>query len=115
MRGIMEKCTYCVQRIQEGKISQSQVARDSSAKQVPTNAIKTACQESCPTDAIRFGNLLNPEDDVTKMKASPRNYDLLSYVGARPRTSYLARIKNPNENIEKLTGMGIGEISEHMH
>jgi len=113
MRGVMEKCTYCVQRIQEAKITQKRIGRGTSDKRVPTNAVKVACQQACSAEAISFGNLLNPDDDVTKKKVSPRSYDLLAYVGARPRTSYLARIKNPNPEIA--ADKGVGEISEHIH
>ncbi|CAN5346690.1 hypothetical protein BH23VER1_BH23VER1_18960 [soil metagenome] len=113
MRGVMEKCTFCVQRIQNAKINQLQIARDSSNKRVPTNAVRTACQAACPAEAISFGNLLNEDDEVTKLRVSPRGYDLLAYVGTRPRTRYLARLKNPNPELD--TARGIGEISEHIH
>ncbi len=115
MRGVMEKCTYCVQRIQEGKIEQKRIARDSDKLRVATGAVRTACQDVCSADAITFGNLLDDKDPLVKMKASPRNYDLLNYIGTLPRTSYLARIKNPNAEIVALTGKAIGEISSHIH
>ncbi len=96
MRGVIEKCTYCVQRIESAKILQKQVQRDSKNFRVPTDSVKTACQQSCPADAIVFGDLADKKSSVVKAKASPRDYQLLKYIGTRPRTSYLARLRNPN-------------------
>lgn len=113
MRGVIEKCTYCVQRIQEAKIEAKAKARGTSAYQVPANRIVTACQDACPTEAISFGNLLNPKDTVNQHKADPRNYDLLKYVGTRPRTSYLAKVRNPNPNMPGAAS--VGQASAGMH
>jgi molybdopterin-containing oxidoreductase family iron-sulfur binding subunit len=99
MRGVIEKCTYCVQRLESAKIVQKQVQRDSKNFRVPTDTVKTACQESCPADAIVFGDLADPKSAIVKSKASPRDYQLLKYIGTRPRTSYLARLRNPNKNM----------------
>ncbi len=99
MRGVIEKCTYCVQRLETAKILQKQVQRDSKDFRVPTDTIKTACQLSCSADAIIFGDMADPKSAVTKSKASPRDYQLLKYIGTRPRTSYLARLRNPNKNM----------------
>ncbi len=99
MRGVIEKCTYCVQRIETAKILQKQVQRDSKNFRVPTDSVKTACQQSCPADAIVFGDLADPKSAVVKSKASPRDYQVLKYIGTRPRTSYLARLRNPNKNM----------------
>jgi molybdopterin-containing oxidoreductase family iron-sulfur binding subunit len=96
MRGVIEKCTYCVQRLESAKILQKQVQRDSKNFRVPTDSVKTACQQSCPADAIIFGDLADKKSAVAKAKASPRDYQVLKYVGTRPRTSYLARLRNPN-------------------
>ncbi len=96
MRGVIEKCTYCVQRIESAKILQKQVQRDSKNFRVPTDSVKTACQQSCPADAIVFGDLADKKSSVVKAKASPRDYQVLKYIGTRPRTSYLARLRNPN-------------------
>jgi len=96
MRGVMEKCTYCVQRLEESKIQQKIVAKGSAKTRVPTDSVKTACQQACPAEAITFGDMGDPAAMVNKLKMSPRNYDLLNYIGTYPRTSYLARIKNPN-------------------
>lgn len=99
MRGVIEKCTYCVQRLEESKIRQKQVQRDSKNFRIPTDSVKVACQESCPAEAISFGDLADEKSSVNKAKASPRNYELLKYIGTRPRTSYLARLRNPNKEM----------------
>jgi molybdopterin-containing oxidoreductase family iron-sulfur binding subunit len=99
MRGVIEKCTYCVQRLESAKILQKQVQRDSKDFRVPTDTIKTACQQSCPAEAIVFGDLADPKSAVVKSKASPRDYQVLKYIGTRPRTSYLARLRNPNKDM----------------
>ena len=98
MRGVMEKCTYCVQRIEEGKIA---AKRD--GRQLKDGDIKSACQQACPTGAITFGDLNDPDSKVARLADINRNYKLLAEVGTRPRTSFLARIRNPNP---KLKGNG---------
>ncbi|MES2505165.1 MAG: TAT-variant-translocated molybdopterin oxidoreductase [Verrucomicrobiota bacterium] len=99
MRGVIEKCTYCVQRLEAAKIQQKQKQRDSKNFRIPTDSVKVACQAACSTDAIVFGDLADPKSAVVKSKASPRNYQLLKYIGTQPRTSYLARLRNPNKNM----------------
>ena len=99
MRGVIEKCTYCVQRLEGAKISQRQKQRDSKNFRIPTDSVKVACQEACPAGAIEFGDLGDEKSAVNKTKASPRNYQVLKYVGTRPRTSYLARIRNVNPDM----------------
>jgi molybdopterin-containing oxidoreductase family iron-sulfur binding subunit len=96
MRGVIEKCTYCVQRIETAKITQIQKQRDSKDFRVPTDSVKSACQQACPAGAIEFGDLGNAKSNVVKLKASNRNYDVLKYLNTRPRTSYLARLRNVN-------------------
>jgi len=95
-RGVMEKCTYCVQRI-----SAARIAAESEDRRVGGNEVVTACQSACPTSAIVFGNLNDRAADVVKQKASPRNYALLAELNARPRTTYLAKLTNPNPALEE--------------
>ena len=95
MRGVMEKCTYCVQRIEKGKLSAKLDGRT-----LRDGEIKSACQQACPTGAITFGDLNDPKSRVSKLAAVDRNYKLLAEIGTRPRTSFLARIRNPNPRLK---------------
>ncbi len=101
-RGVMEKCTFCVQRIARARISASAENRSLEADEVVT-----ACQGACPTNAIVFGDINNKESAVYKLKQQPRNYAVLGELNTQPRTTYLAAIRNPNSRIT--TELGIGE------
>lgn len=133
MRGVMEKCTYCVQRLQTAKIEAKQITKkkalaatgsvnsEVSSKDLmsKTDAVRVACQDACEAGAIVFGNLLDPKSTIRRIKdennkiINDRAYDLLNYIGTRPRTSYLARVKNPNAEMPSADLVGRATI--HMH
>jgi len=90
-RGVMEKCTYCTQRIAAARIEAEKDARP-----ISDGEVVTACQAACPTDAIIFGDMNDKESQVMKLKNDPRNYNLLNELNTQPRTTYLAELKNQN-------------------
>jgi len=96
MRGVMEKCTFCIQRIEEAKISRMVEAGASDKNALPVRAFKTACQQACASDALVFGNINDPKSRVSRLRQSDRRYTMLKYLNTLPRVTYLARIKNPN-------------------
>jgi molybdopterin-containing oxidoreductase family iron-sulfur binding subunit len=90
-RGVMEKCTYCVQRIQTSKIKSQRENR-----MLVKDEVVTACEQVCPADAIVFGDLNNPESEVAHLARLDRSYKLLGELGTRPRTTHLGKVRNPS-------------------
>ena len=93
-RGVMEKCTYCIQRIEEGKIEAEKQDRP-----VRDGEVQTACQQACPTKAIMFGDINDEGSQVRSLKKQPLNYGLLADLNTRPRTTYLAKVMNLNPEL----------------
>jgi molybdopterin-containing oxidoreductase family iron-sulfur binding subunit len=107
-RGVMEKCTYCVQRINGAKIDARREGRE-----LKDGEIRTACQQACPAEAISFGDLNDEAAEVRRWKASPLTYGLLEDLGTRPRTTYLAKLGNPNPALAGEAEDGPGEDDAH--
>jgi molybdopterin-containing oxidoreductase family iron-sulfur binding subunit len=113
----MEKCTFCVQRLEQAKIAQKVKAGPSGDVQVPDGAIKTACEQACPAEAIVFGNLLDPHSRVSQLKQRERDYSVLGFLDTRPRLTYLAKVRNPNPKMPDFheVPLNIREYFERSH
>jgi len=120
MRGVMEKCTYCVQRIQNGKI-QHKVAMAQAGRPgdvvMPDGTVRTACQQVCPVEAIVFGNILDPDSAVSVAKRREHDYAVLGYLNIRPRTTYLGKLRNPNPEMPDYAALPLSrtEYEEKNH
>lgn len=97
-RGVMEKCTYCYQRLNRAKIERD-IETDGRTMKPKDGAVETACQQACPADAIYFGDLTDPDNEIVQIKQNNRNYLMLEELNTRPRTSYLSKISNPNPKL----------------
>jgi molybdopterin-containing oxidoreductase family iron-sulfur binding subunit len=95
-RGVMEKCSYCVQRIEEAKIE-----ADKENRPIRDGEIVTACQQACPAGAIVFGNLNDKSSRVARLRANQRTYQVIADINTRPRTTYVAEVLNPNSELEE--------------
>lgn len=113
MRGVMEKCTFCIQRIEEAKISRLVEAGPTPASQTPVASFKVACQQACPNDSIVFGDIADPKSAVSRSRQNPRGYVMFKYLNVSPRVSYLARIRNPNPKMPGADLVGMANGSGH--
>ncbi len=98
-RGVMEKCTYCIQRTNEAKIELKIKGERKNGETIPDGYVQTACQQACPTGAIAFGDILDKTSRVHEAREHHRTYALLGYLNVRPRTTYMARVNNPNPKL----------------
>jgi len=113
MRGVMEKCTFCIQRIEEAKIGRLVEAGPTPASDTPVSTFKVACQQACPNDSIVFGDIADPESRVARLRKSERGYTMFKYVNAAPRVTYLTRIRNPNPKMPGAEKVGMANGAGH--
>jgi molybdopterin-containing oxidoreductase family iron-sulfur binding subunit len=106
-RGVMEKCTFCVQRIEQGKIE----ARKDGGRPVRDGEIKTACQMACPSGCIEFGNIMDEDAVVTKKQADRRAYGMLTQLNTKPRLIYLAKVRNTHPRL--MTSIQLNDLVEY--
>ncbi|MGC2710684.1 MAG: 4Fe-4S dicluster domain-containing protein, partial [Candidatus Sulfotelmatobacter sp.] len=112
-RGVMEKCSYCIQRISEHRINaETASVREGKEIKIKDGELQTACQQSCPANAIMFGNINDPNSQVSKWKAQSRNYTLVGELNTRPRTTYLAEVSNPNPELKSAESRSPGLQSQ---
>ncbi len=113
MRGVMEKCTFCIQRIEEAKISRLVEAGPRNSEEFPIKEFKVACQQACPSNSIVFGDIKKEGSRVSRLQKSDRGYTMFKYVNASPRVTYLARIKNPNPAMPRADRVGMANGDPH--
>ncbi|MFZ9920326.1 MAG: TAT-variant-translocated molybdopterin oxidoreductase [Terrimicrobiaceae bacterium] len=113
MRGVMEKCTFCIQRIEEAKISRLVEAGPTPASETPVAAFKVACQQACPNDSLVFGNIADPKSAVSRSRKDARAYEMFKYLNVSPRVLYLARIRNPNPQMPGADQIGMANGAGH--
>src|SRR3984893_9185119 len=112
-RGVMEKCTFCIQRIETAKIAQRVKAGVKGDLPLPTDSVQSACQQACPAEAIVFGDLKDPQSRVAQLRKLPQNYHLLEYLNLQTRTAYLRRMRNPNPKMPGSARVGRINLDEN--
>ncbi len=96
MRGVMEKCTFCIQRIEEAKIGRLVAAGPTPKSATPISPFKVACQQACPNESLVFGDIADSKSRVARLRQSPRGYTMFDFLNVAPRVTYLVRVRNPN-------------------
>lgn len=115
MRGVMEKCTFCVQRIEEAKIGRLVEAGPTPKSETSISPFEVACQQACPSKSIVFGNIADPQSQVARLQQNDRGYKMLKYLNTEPRITYLARIRNPNPKMPGAEKVGMANGIPHHH